>query len=201
MKNTMLAILFLCSFSLYAQDRGGVFLEPILSYEQTDFNVDYPSPLGGTDGEITGIGIGGRLGFHVYESLFVALDARYLSHEFNDGDNDFNSDADGYNYGPVIGIQLPTTISARLWAGYVMGGELDPDSSNSFDVKYEDASGYRIGVGFMVASFSLNLEYQNITYDTSTLESAGPFTGGTSFSSVEMENSGYVASVSFPFAL
>jgi hypothetical protein len=85
----------------------------------------------------------------------------------------------------VVGLQLPTDLNIRVWYTYVMGGQLDPEKSDGFDVKYEDANGHRVGAGIAYKALSFNIEYQDITYDKTRLESVGPFSSGTSFSDVE----------------
>lgn len=195
----LIIILALISTSAYAENKAGVLFEPIFSYENTDFEVDYPSPLGNTNGELTGPGIGARVGFHIYETLLIGADIRYSKLNFNDKDNDFSSDTNAYNYGPTVILQLPTTLSLRVWGGYILGGKLDPKKSDGLDIKFEDASGYRVGAGVMVGTISLNLEYKDVTYGNSTLESVGRFNTNTSFKNVELNNSGYIASISFPF--
>ena len=82
-----------------------------------------------------------------------------------------------------------------------MGGELDPEKSGSLDVKFEDAAGYRVGVGFHIAMLSLSLEYQQLEYGSVELESIGPFSSGTSFDDVNLENRSWILSASFPIAL
>lgn len=62
------------------------------------------------------------MGFHVWESLFVGADARYHKYDFNDDDNDYETDANGHTFGPVVGLQLPTDLSIRVWWNWVMGG-------------------------------------------------------------------------------
>ena len=53
----------------------------------------------------------------------------------------------------------------------------------------------------MFYNLSFNLEFQDIVYDKTKLEQAGPFSNPGTFSDVELENKGYVFSVSFPYTL
>ena len=184
-----------------ATDKGGLFVEPFLTYENSDFDINYPSPIGDSEGDYKGAGIGARIGGHVYESLFIGADARYSKYDYNDDDNSYDSDASGYTYGPVVGLQLPTDLSIRIWWNWVLGGSIDPDAGDDFDVKFEDGHGYRIGAGIMFYNLSFNLEFQDIVYDKTKLEQAGPFSNPGTFSDVELENKGYVFSVSFPYTL
>ena len=69
------------------------------------------------------------------------------------------------------------------------------------DVKFSEAKGYRVGAGVKLGITSVNLEYQNLTYDKTKLEEAGVFSPGYSRSDVELENSSWILSVSFPIAI
>lgn len=199
----VLALPFSNAFSQTEPKKGGFFIEPMITYEKTDLDIDYPAPLGSSSGDQKGLGVGARLGFHIYESVFIGVDGRYNKHDFeNDSDDgDFKTDASGHNYGLVVGFQLPTEVSFRVWGTYIINGALDPDEENSLDVKFEDAKGYRVGAGIMFGKISLNIEYQDLTYEKAKLQSIGGFDPNTSFSNVELDSKGYIASISFPFSL
>jgi len=179
---------------------AGLFVEPAITYELGDGSVNYPSPLSNSSGTVKGFGLGARLGFHLNEAFFVGLDARYAMPYFKDSSVNYSANSVATNWGPVIGMQMPN-IGMRLWASYILGGEMNPEKSGSFDVKFLNATGYRIGAGFRIASLSLNIEYQQLKYGTSRLEQIGPFTGGTQFDNVNLNNNAWLASVSFPLAL
>jgi hypothetical protein len=179
--------------------KGGLFVEPAITYEIGDAAVNYPSPVSSSTGSTAGLGIGGRLGFHLSEAFFIGADGRYSMPQFKDSTADYDAASVSSTWGPVIGVQMPN-IGVRVWGTYIMGGELDPDQSGGLDVKFKDAVGYRIGVGFHVSVFSLNLEYQQLTYGSTDLEKIGPFTSG-SFDNVELDNDAWILSASFPLAL
>jgi len=181
------------------ESAAGLFVEPAVTYESSNSSVTMPAPLGDTTGTVNGFGLGARLGFHFEGIVFAGVDARYAMPTFKDSSG-YNASATEMNYGPVVGIQTPL-VGLRVWGSYILGGELNPDKSGSFDVKFSNASGYRIGAGFRVAVVSLNLEYQEVTYKTSTLEQIGPFSPGTNFDSVNLKDKSWIASVSFPIAL
>ena len=168
-----------------------------MTYELGESKVDYPSPLGDSTLDANGFGIAGRLGFHINESFWIAIDGRYSMPGIDD--SNYTAPAVSTNYGPAIGIQMPN-FGLRLWGVYVLGGEMDPEADGSLDVKFEEASGYRIGVGINLSIVSLNLEYQDLKYDTMKLEKIGPFSPGTSFDSVNGDLKSWIASVSFPLA-
>ncbi len=178
---------------------AGLFVEPMLTYEQGESNIDYPAPFGGSDGDIEGFGVGARLGVHVWESVFLGADARYSKPRFDNDDPDFSTDATAYNFGPVVGVQMPTLLGLRVWGNYIMGGELDLEERNSVDLKLKNASGYRVGAGVKLGPVSLNLEYQQVEYDKAELQDAGIFSGSTD--NVDADIKSYIVSVSFPISL
>ena len=176
---------------------GGLFVEPAITYESGETTTDYPAPFSDSTGSSRGYGIGARLGFHIYEAFFIGIDGRYSQPDFSDSAYGYNAKSVATNYGPVVGFQMPN-IGLRIWGSYVLGGELNPEASNGFDVKYQNPNGYRVGAGFRIAAISLNLEYEDSKYDKATLEQAGTFTPGTSFDNVELQNKTWITSLSFP---
>lgn len=184
-----------------AENKGGLFVEPMLTYERGEGEINYPSPINSSDTDINGFGVGARIGFHIFESVFVAADGRYSMPQYEDTSLDQKADAKAYNYGPVLGIQMPWDIGLRLWGGYVMGGEMDPEKDKNVDLKFKDARGYRLGGGVKLGIASLNLEYQDLTYDKTEIEDvAGVFSGGNT-NKVELDNQSWILSVSFPISI
>lgn len=184
----------------FAVDKGGFFLEPSLTYQRGDGDVNYPDPIDDSDSDINGFGAGLRLGFHVYESFFIGADGRYSLLNFEDSSLDQDTDAKAFNYGPTVGFQMPTLLGLRVWGTYILGGELDPDKDEGVDAKFEDGSGWRLGAGVKLGIVSLNLEYQDMTFDETILEDAGVFSG-TSLNDVELDSKAWILSVSFPVSL
>lgn len=197
---SLFAIGAMTSISNAAETKGGPFIEPSITYEVGDSKINYPSPLSNSSGRPEGFGLGARIGFHIDEAIFAGLDVRYAIPQYKDSSVNYNARSYSTNWGPVIGIQMPD-IGMRLWGSYIIGGILNPEKSGSLDVKFKEASGYRLGAGFRISTLSLNLEYQNLKYHQSTLEQIGPFTPGSTFDSVNLENSAILASVSFPLEL
>ena len=202
MKNTkllpILAIL-ICAPAIAAENKGGLFIEPMLTYETGTSEVDFPAPVNSSDSNVDGFGVGARLGFHIFESMFVGLDGRYSLLTYKNDDTDIDTDASAYNFGPVVGFQTPTDLGIRVWASYIMDGQIDPDKDQGVDLKFKDGSGYRVGAGIKLSSVSLNLEYQQMHYDKTELQNAGIFSGSTN--NVDADNSSYILSVSFPITL
>lgn len=178
-----------------AASEGGLFVEPSVTYERGESTVNYPSPFSNSTGTIQGFGLGARLGFHLNEAFFLGFDGRYSMPQFKDSSVHYDAKAVSTNWGPVVGMQMPD-LGIRIWGAYVMGGELNPEKSEIFDVNFKNATGYRVGAGFRITAVSLNLEYQQLKYDQTNLEQPGPF---TTFNNVDLENKAWIASVSFPF--
>lgn len=178
----------------------GLFVEPALTYERTDSDVNYPSPFANSSGDIEGFGVGARAGFHLGEIFFLGIDGRYSMLDFENSVNSYDADASAINWGPVVGVQMPF-VGLRVWGSYIVGGELDPDASNGLDVKFSDLSGYRVGAGVRILMVSLNLEYQDLKYEDTEIEQWGPFTPGTSLSGTNLNTESWILSVSFPIEL
>lgn len=182
--------------------RAGLFVEPILTVGNDETSIEtsqLPLISDDTSGKSESLGIGARLGFHISEAIFLGADGRYAKTRFSDS---FYGNADGnmYNYGPTLGFQAPN-LGLRVWGTYVLDGQYNPDAgSEGFDLNFEDAKGWRAGIGFRVAALSLNLEYQEITYDKTDIESVGNFQTNAA-SDVDLENKGAMLSLSFPIEL
>lgn len=179
--------------------RGGLYVEPGITYENMDTNINWPTPFSSSSGQVRGVGLMGRVGFHAGEAIFLAIDGRYVKPTFSDSSTNVDTNASLYDYGPTVGIQLPYK-GMRLWGQYVMGGQLDSEAANGFDYKFDQSTGYRIGAGFHVGSVSLNLEYQDLGYRTN-VQSALGFTADTTFESSDLTSKGVIASISFPLGL
>jgi hypothetical protein len=179
---------------------SGLFVEPAVTLELGTTSVDYPSPFSNSTGVSDGFGLGGKVGFHISEAFFVALDGRFSMPNFKDSSVNYDAKAIATNWGPVVGMQMPN-LGLRIWGTLVLGGELNPEQSGSLDVRFAKASGLRIGTGFRISALSLNLEYQQLKYGESNLEQIGPFSSSSSFNNVTLENKSWIASVSFPLEL
>ena len=199
MKNKILGFCLAASLAVpaFAAD-SGLFVEPMLTYENGEADVDLPSPFGSSKSEIDGFGLGARFGFHFANSIFLGVDGRYSKPTYKNDDADVNSDATSYNIGPMVGFQMPTALGIRVFGGLIMSGQMDVEEDNGRDFKFKDASGYRIGAGIKLALVSLNLEYQNIMYDKT--EASGSNWSASS-DNIDQENRSYVFSVSFPIFL
>jgi Outer membrane protein beta-barrel domain len=192
----------LMSMSAFAVDsKVGLFVEPMITYERGDGAVNYPSPLSKSDNDINGFGVGTRLGIHLYESFFLGVDGRYSMPTFKDSSLKQNTDAKAWNYGPVAGFQMPTSIGLRVWGGYIVDGEMNPDKDKNVDENFRKANGYRVGAGIKLGIASLNLEYQQLNYDKTTINQVGTFTTGQTFNKVQLDNNTWIVSVSFPLSL
>ncbi len=207
-KNKMGSLLvgLLMTTSAYAADMetnnnkgGGLFIEPALTYESGTLKLTYPAPGGSSNETVRGLGIGGRLGFHFYDVLFGALDLRYSKPRYESAVLSESGDATAYNGGLTLGMQTPLA-GIRIWGTYIADGMLAPSVIRGVEVKYTGFNGYRVGGGFYIAMVSINLEYQEAKYKSNTISSPGLFAPG-SLDNVYGTQTGYIVSLSFPFAL
>jgi hypothetical protein len=178
----------------------GPFGEILFTYEMGYTSVNYPSPLSNSTGTAKGFGMGGRIGFHLNENIFLGFDGRFSMPRFEDSSVDYDSKAVSTNWGPVVGMQVPD-LGTRMWGSYVFDGDLNPEKSGSFDLKFQGAKGFRVGVGNRWEQVSFNLEYQQLKYNKTSLEQLGPFSPGSSLSGVQLENTTWIVSASLPLAL
>lgn len=191
--------LILNPLTAQAVDGGGLFIEPGVTYEQGNGKLDLPSPIEDNKADVNGFGLMARLGFHIADSFFFAVDGRYSRPQVKN--DDYKADSTAYNYGLTAGLQTPTPLGIRLWGTWIAGGQLDPEKDQNLDLKYKGANGYRVGAGVNVAMVSLNLEYQAITYKDAELQSIGPFNPGENLNNSEATNNSWILSASFPFNL
>lgn len=202
-KILVLATTVLASSFALADDvkKGGLFVEPMITYERGEGDVKFPDPFGKADTDVNGFGVGARVGFHILESVFIGADGRYSMPTFKAKRLDQDVDSKAWNYGPVVGVQMPTALGLRVWGGYILDGQLDPDKDAGVDQKFRSANGYRVGAGVKLGIVSLNLEYQDMKYDKTDVSEVGVFTPGYSSNKIELNNSSWILSASFPIAL
>lgn len=187
--------------SLCFADKGGVFLEPMVTYEKGEGDLNFPAPFSNDETDLNGFGAGLRLGVHILDSLFIGADGRYSMPTFEDKTLNQDTDAKAWNYGPVLGVQMPTALGVRLWGSYIYDAVVDPDASQGVNERFEDGSGWRVGAGIKLGPTSLNAEYQDVSYDTTEIEEVGVFTPGTTFNNVNLDNKTWILSVSFPMTM
>lgn len=182
--------------------KGGLFIEPILMVSQEDTTIKASQLFllaDDTSGTSKGYGVGLRFGGHISEILLIGVDARYSKVQIEDSFYT-KSDADVYNIAPMVGLQTPI-FGIRLMAGYVVFGENNPRSGiQGLDLKFKEASGWRIGAGLHVAAVAFNIEYQDLRYNTTEIESFGSVAVNRA-TSVDADSHGYSLSLSFPVEL
>lgn len=175
---------------------SGPFIEPGLTFEEGKGKMDLPSPFGAESATIRGVGGLLRAGAHVTNMIFFGVDGRYSRPRVRN--DNFNSQADLYNWGGLLGVQMPTPMALRLWGTYIFDGGLDPENDRDFDIKYTRAHGYRLGAGIKLLLVSFNLEYQDIEYDKAMIQSRGPLSANTTLNDIHPRNQSYILSVSLP---
>lgn len=179
--------------------KGGFLIEPMILGSQEDATIktsQLPIITDDTSGTSNGFGVGMRMGGHINEMFLLGLDARYSKMKMDDS---FYRQADSnvYNLAPVIGVQTPY-YGIRLLAGYVVAGESDPNAGyRGLDLKFKEANGWRVGAGLFIAAVSVNVEYQDLTYNSTEIQSFGDAAVNNS-TSVDANSRGYSLSLSFP---
>jgi hypothetical protein len=121
----------------------GLFVEPAITYERGDSSTNFPSPLSNSSGSINGFGIGARVGFHLYDAFFIALDGRFSRPHFLDSAVNYDAYSDSSNWGAIVGLQVPN-IGMRVWAGPLFGSTLDPKESETLISNFKIAQGIEL---------------------------------------------------------
>lgn len=103
-------VLTVTSGARAATDGVGLFVEPGVTYERGSTRTDWPLISNDSTGESNGFGLMGRLGFHVIDIVFVAVDARYSMPNFKDSSVNYSADATQ----SLIG-GLSSVFKRRFW--------------------------------------------------------------------------------------
>lgn len=183
---------------------GGLFLEPMITYQTGDNEVktsQLPIVSDDSSGKISGFGAGLRVGAHISEIVFLGVDGRFTQLTMKDSFYG-NTDGQAYNYGVTAGAQMPW-YGVRAWGTYVFGGLYDPNAgttSPAINAKADQAKGYRLGAGIKLMNVSVNLEYEDLNYDKTTITNASVFNTNIN-SDVDFTTKSWILGVSFPFAL
>jgi hypothetical protein len=181
--------------------KGGLYIEPMLSAIREDSSINSAAfGVANSTGTTEGYGVGLRLGGHVSEILFLGVDGRYAKMTQNDAFYDKTA-SDVYNVAPMIGLQTPVW-GIRILAGYVLLGENNPGANNQgVNLKFSEARGWRLGAGLHAGPVGINLEYQNLSYNNTEIQSVGNVATSGSLSGVNETTKGYALSLSFPVEL
>lgn len=178
---------------------GGFFIEPAIFGNSQDTDLKTNALGADNTGTSRGFGVDLKLGGHVGEMFFIGADGRYERSRFEDSSY-ATADTNTYNWGPVAGFQAPF-FGLRVWGTYVVDGISDPESgARGVDLKFKDPYGWRLGAGVRFAMVSVNLEYEDLTYRTTELQSIGDIGVGQN-TNVDFAQRGYGLSLSFPIQL
>lgn len=181
---------------------GGFYVEPMLIYTQDDTSIktsQLPIITDDTSGKVTATSLGARVGAHVADIFFIGADGRYGRSRMQDSFYE-SADASIYNYGITAGVQTPI-FGVRLWGTSILGGEFDPASGvQNLDLKFKNARGYRVGAGVHVLAFSLSLEYQDLNYSDTEVQSLGNLQANRTIG-VDAAQNGYSLSIGFPIEM
>jgi hypothetical protein len=197
------SVIALLAFTKSASADGkmlGFYIEPGLTYETGNWTASFPAPFNNTSGTTQGFGLELKGGLHFAEIFFAGLDAMGSQPTFNNPGNSYNAPSTETSLGVIAGLQMPIT-GLRAWAGYLFSGTLDPQASNGTDFKFQNGTGYKLGVGFQITMISLNLEYIAMNYPQTVLQSVGPFSTNATLNNTTLANSSFVFSVSVPLTL
>ncbi len=182
--------------------KGGFFIEPMISMVRDESSIktsQLPIITDDTSGTSEGYGLGLKLGGHISEIVLLGVDARYTKQRMKD--SFYNAaDTDAYNWGPTIGVQTPL-YGIRVLGTYVVGGESNPAAGvQGLDLKFKEARGTRVGLGVHVAAVGISLEYQDLTYNSTDIESIGSLLTDQP-TKVDTVTRGYGLNLSFPVEL
>lgn len=178
------------------RNRGGFYVEPAIFGSRHDADLKASNIGNDSEGTSNGFGADLKLGAHVGEMFFVAADGRYERSEF-EGSALEDTDVTVWNVGPTLGLQAPY-MGARVWGTYVVDGNYNPDSgARAVDYNFTDPYGWRVGAGVRLSAVSLNLEYEDLTYRTTEVESIGDLAAGSG-ADADFSQRGYAVSLSFP---
>lgn len=184
------------------RSKVGLALEPMLIYGQETANIrtsQLPIISDDTTAGEKSAGIGLKLGGHIAGILTAGVDGRYSRTRLSDSSYG-ETEGDKYTVGPTLGVQMPVA-GLRVWGTYVVAGGYDPSAgAQGFDLRFNDPRGYRMGVGFHIGAVSLNLEYEDLTFQNTEIQSFGGI-GGSAATAVDFDSRGYMASLSFPIEL
>ncbi|MBC7743016.1 MAG: hypothetical protein H7061_12520 [Bdellovibrionaceae bacterium] len=181
--------------------RGGLYLEPMISAIREDSSINSAAfGTANSTGTTEGYGLGLRLGGHVSEILFLGIDGRYA--KMSQTDAFFNKESsDVYNFAPMIGVQTPIW-GIRVLAGYVLLGENNPGANaQGVNLKFTEPRGWRLGAGLHAGPVGISLEYQNLMYNKTEIQSVGNVASGATVNNVDETTKGYALSLSFPVEL
>jgi hypothetical protein len=186
----------------YDRDSGpglaGFFFEPGIRYDNLSGNLSLPAGLGTSKIDSEGIGANLKLGFHLLDVMFLAVEGTYSQmHLSEDGVVNYSSDGNAHSYGPTLGFQTPWA-GVRIWGTYLVNGEFDPASHRGVDLKFKDLNGYKVGAGMRFAHVGASVEYQDATYNEVEVQNAGILSGKTG---LDLKQKGWSAQVSFPISL
>ncbi|MBC7369996.1 MAG: hypothetical protein H7326_00420 [Bdellovibrionaceae bacterium] len=177
---------------------AGFYLEPGLTYEKGDHTVNWGAPLSPSSGSTSGAGFNLKGGWSVVDTVFFGVDASFSKPQFKNSANNYDAAASSNLLGVMVGGQIPI-IGIRAWGGYILDGTLDPEASNGLDAKFSGANGLKLGAGIHFLVVSLNVEYSDLQYKTSTVSSTS--VNFTQDFSDKMKNKLWTVSVSFPIML
>lgn len=198
----MIVIFVVASFGVktQAQDAnpGGPYLEPNIYYQVGQAYFSSPSNIISYNGKLEGFGVGTKAGFHVWEIGFAGLDVMYMLPRFTDTEGRYSTNTRTWLVGFMAGAQMPI-VGFRVWAGFLPFGQTDQDRDRGYEIKLSNPNLFKLGAGFAIMPFSINLEYLWGTYGKTEVTNNNATV--TAIDGVSARTEGFLLGVSFPLSL
>lgn len=164
-----LAILLLVpNFNTHAQEeeeRSDFFVEPTLIYTWSQTALNLPLPYAASTGTMDGWGFALRGALRFPPVVFAGIDLRISQLSFRDLTNGLESVAMAWQVGPMIGFDWKDQ-KVRGWVSAVVAGDTDPLETQTLDLKFIGATGYRLGVAYHLDPVDISVEYEGMGYRT-----------------------------------
>lgn len=186
----------ICATAIALPAQANFFVEPYATYEQGKADFESSSGIVSFTGDMKGLGIGARVGGHIGDIVFLALDAQYAEPEFTS--TNYTTKTRSMLAGVTLGAQTPV-VGLRVWGSYLPVGTLDQDRAQGLQMKFSEPEMIKLGVGFRVGVFSVNLERLSGRYKKS--EVVNDSSVFAAFTNADAKRESYQLGVSFPFAL
>ncbi|MDZ4662222.1 MAG: hypothetical protein SGJ18_11455 [Pseudomonadota bacterium] len=175
MKRNFLVLLSFSGILLAASVSQAVYIDPYFGFlVASTVSTEVPSTPSTSEGDISGSGIGLRLGWS-FVGLAVGVDYQMTSTtEKQTAGSAVGQETKSKvtNLGIFADYELPI-LPLRVYGAYILDSTIDPETAGSADTK---GSGIKIGAGFTGLPFvAINLDYSTLKYDESSPASAVAF--------------------------
>lgn len=178
-----LPVFILSFFISLPRANADLLIEPVVGFSSGNIE----SEVDNEEHSSSGLSYGGRLG---YQNLGFQLGVDYLSSTLG-VDNKNWEDLEVSEWAAFVGYKFP--IMLRVYAGYILSSVANTEY-NKQDMKLENGSGTKIGIGFTGLPFvNINFEMRQGTWDQYILSNT-TVKDETKFNT-------FMIGISLPFAL